>query len=448
MTAEAGRQAFFPQEIIRRKRDGESLSEAEIAHMVRGLTDGSIGDGQIAAFAMAVFFRGMDAAERIALTRAMTGSGAVIDWRGVNLPGPRVDKHSTGGVGDKVSLMLGPLVAACGGAVPMISGRSLGHTGGTLDKLESIPGYDAVPSLARFQAVVAEVGCAIIGQTADLAPADRRLYALRDVTATVESVPLITASILSKKLAAGLQGLVMDVKFGNGAFAADLAMARELAASIASVGSGAGLPTVALLTDMNQVLGRHAGNSLELHETVDYLTGRIREPRLHQVVLTLAREMLRLGGLAASDDEADAVLSRALDSGAAAERFQRMVIALGGPGDILERPERHLVEAPVRHEAAAGRHGFVGAIDTRALGLAVMGLGGGRRGPTDRIDHRVGLAEVLGPGDEVTPDRPLAIVHAASDSDAERAAAAIRAAIVIHEEPPPERPVILERIGG
>jgi thymidine phosphorylase len=442
------RPEFFPQEIIRRKRDGKSLSDAEIEHLIRGLTEGAIGDGQIAAFAMAVFFRGMDPAERIALTRAMTASGTTIDWSDIELQGPRLDKHSTGGVGDTVSLMLAPLVAACGGAVPMISGRSLGHTGGTLDKLESIPGYQATPSLERFKSVVAEVGCAIIGQTADLAPADRRLYALRDVTATVESIPLITASILSKKLAAGLQGLVMDVKFGNGAFAAELTMARELAQSIASVGSGAGLPTVALLTDMNQVLGRHAGNSLELHETIDYLTGRVREPRLHQVVLTLGREMLRLGGLAASDEAADAALSRALDSGAAAERFQRMVSALGGPGDILERASHHLAEAPVRHEAAADRHGFVAAIDTRALGLAVMGLGGGRRGPADRIDHRVGLAEVLGPGDEVTPDRPLAIVHAASDSDAQRAAAAVRAAIVIAEEPPAARPVILERIGG
>src|SRR5689334_20459390 len=239
---------FLPQEVIRAKRDGAPLPAEQIERFVRGLTDGSVGDGQAAAFAMAVFFRGMDLDERVALTRAMATSGSTMTWRRGELPGPVLDKHSTGGVGDTVSLMLAPLVAACGGSVPMISGRSLGHTGGTLDKLESIPGYRATPSLERFQSVVAEVGCAIIGQTADLAPADRRLYALRDVTATVESVPLITASILSKKLAAGLQGLVMDVKFGNGAFAADLAMARELAASIASVGSGAGLPTVALLT--------------------------------------------------------------------------------------------------------------------------------------------------------------------------------------------------------
>jgi thymidine phosphorylase len=446
MTAEAGRTGFFPQEIIRRKRDGESLSEPEIGHMVRGLTDGSIGDGQVAAFAMAVFFRGMDAAERIALTRTMTASGTTIDWRGMALPGPRLDKHSTGGVGDKVSLMLAPLVAACGGAVPMISGRSLGHTGGTLDKLESIPGYNAVPSLARFQAVVAEVGCAIIGQTADLAPADRRLYALRDVTATVESIPLITASILSKKLAAGLQGLVMDVKFGNGAFAASIAMARELAESIASVGSGAGLPTVALLTDMNQVLGRSAGNGLEVRETIDYLTGQSREPRLHQVVLALGREMLRLGGLAASDAAADQALLRALDSGAAAERFQRMVAVLGGPGDLLTHPDRHLVVAPVRRAVIAERSGFVARIDTRALGLVVMELGGGRRRAEDRIDHRVGLADILGVGDPTGPDRSLAIVHAAGEADAERAAAAIRAAVAIADEPATAGPLILDRV--
>jgi thymidine phosphorylase len=378
----------------------------------------------------------------------MTGSGAVIDWRGVNLPGPRLDKHSTGGVGDKVSLMLAPLVAACGGAVPMISGRSLGHTGGTLDKLESIPGYDAVPSLARFQAVVAEVGCAIIGQTADLAPADRRLYALRDVTATVESIPLITASILSKKLAAGLQGLVMDVKFGNGAFAASVAMARELAQSIAAVGSGAGLPTVALLTDMNQVLGRSAGNGLEVRETIDYLTGHSRDPRLHQVVLALGREMLRLGGLAADDAAADRALLRALDGGAAAERFERMASALGGPGDLLAHPDRYLASAPVRRAVFADRSGFVARVDTRALGLAVMALGGGRRRAEDRIDHRVGLADLLGLNDAAGPDRPLAMVHAASEPDADRAADAVRGAIAIGDAPASAGPLILERVTG
>ena len=262
---------FIPQEIIRAKRDKRSLYSAEIEFFVKGLTDGSLSEGQVAAFAMAVFFQGLERAECVALTRAMTNSGSVLDWS--CLDRPVLDKHSTGGVGDKVSLKLAPILVACGAAVPMISGRGLGHTGGTLDKLDSIPGYDSVPDLAKFRQVVAEVGCAIIGQTSELAPADRRLYAIRDVTATVESIPLITASILSKKLAAGLQSLVMDVKVGNGAFMAELDDARTLARSIVEVANGAGLACSALITDMNQVLGRTAGNALELRETVDYLTG-------------------------------------------------------------------------------------------------------------------------------------------------------------------------------
>ena len=299
LAAGAGSTAFLPQEIIRRKRDGGALGDDEIAFFVRGLTDGSIAEGQVAAFAMAVFFRGMAMGERVALTRAMAQSGRTLDWSGADLPGPVLDKHSTGGVGDKVSLMLAPLLAACGAAVPMISGRGLGHTGGTLDKLDSIPGYRTAPDLALFRKVVAEAGCAIIGQTADLAPADRRLYAIRDVTATVELIPLITASILSKKLAAGLQGLVMDVKFGSGAFMAEPERARELAESIAAVATGAGLPTTALLTDMNQVLGRTAGHALEVREAIDWLTGKARDRRLDEVTLALGAELLLLGRLAA-----------------------------------------------------------------------------------------------------------------------------------------------------
>src|SRR5215469_5423998 len=255
---------MLPQEIIRRKRDGHPLSEAEIGFFVRGIADGSIADGQVAAFAMAVFHRGMSEEETVALTRHMTGSGRRLHWHDLDLPGPVLDKHSTGGVGDKVSLMLAPILAAAGGFVPMISGRGLGHTGGTLDKLASIPGYRSDPDPAHFRRVVREAGCAIIGQTADLAPADRRLYAMRDVTATVESIPLITASILSKKLAAGLQGLVMDVKTGSGAFMATLDGSRELATSIATVASDAGLKTVSLITDMNEPLASAAGNAVEI----------------------------------------------------------------------------------------------------------------------------------------------------------------------------------------
>ena len=439
---------FLPQEIIRKKRDGGRLADDEIAFFVRGLADGSIAEGQVAAFAMAVFFRGMEMAERVALTRAMAQSGRIIDWSSANLPGPVLDKHSTGGVGDKVSLMLAPLLAACGAAVPMISGRGLGHTGGTLDKLDSIPGYRTAPDLALFRKVVAEAGCAIIGQTADLAPADRRLYAIRDVTATVESIPLITASILSKKLAAGLQGLVMDVKFGSGAFMTEPERARELAESIATVATGAGLPTTALLTDMNQVLGRAAGNALEVREAIDWLTGTARDPRLTEVTLALGTELLLLGRLAPDAADARRRLLAACDSGAAAERFQRMVIALGGPADLVDRPERQLPSAPVRLPVASERAGFIVAMDVRALGLAVLSLGGGRSRPEDRIDHGVGLADVRGLGERVERGQALTVIHARDDAGAARAAAAVRAAVAIADAPAPAGPVILDRIAG
>jgi len=446
--ASAPQNLFLPQEIIRRKRDGGALGDAEIAFFVRGLSDGSISEGQIAAFAMAVFFRGMDMGERVALTRAMAQSGRTIDWSGAGLPGPVLDKHSTGGVGDKVSLMLAPLLAACGAAVPMISGRGLGHTGGTLDKLDSIPGYRTAPDLDLFRKVVAGAGCAIIGQTADLAPADRRLYAIRDVTATVESIPLITASILSKKLAAGLQGLVMDVKFGSGAFMPEPARARELAESIAAVATGAGLPTTALLTDMNQVLGRTAGHALEVREAIDWLTGKARDSRLDEVTLALGAELLRLGGLSRDTDEARRKLVAARDSGAAAQRFQRMVAALGGPADLLERPEKHLPRAAVEQPIESARRGFIARIDVRAAGLAILALGGGRRRVEDRIDYGVGLADMAGIGDEVGPGRPLAIVHARDGAAAEQAAAAIRTAVEIADAPVPSGPLIGDRIAG
>jgi thymidine phosphorylase len=439
---------MLPQEIIRHKRDGQVLDPAEIAFMVRGMTDGSVGEGQIAAFAMAVFFRGMDMDERVALTREMTASGTVLRWDDLNLSGPVLDKHSTGGVGDKISLMLAPLVAACGGFVPMISGRGLGHTGGTLDKLDAIPGYVTAPDAARFRRVVAEAGCAIIGQTDDLAPADRRFYAIRDVTATVESLPLITASILSKKLAAGLDGLVMDVKTGSGAFAAGRDAARELATSIVAVANGAGLPTTALITDMDQVLGNSVGHTLEVAEAIAYLRGE-HDPRTHQLVLALAAEMLLLGKLAADITAARRQAENALSSGAAAERFARMIAGLGGPKDILERSAEYLPAAPVIVPCAAVADGTVQAMDTRAIGIAVIGLGGGRRAAGDRIDHRVGLGGVCHIGDAVGRGQPLAMIHAADAATAEAAVAALRAAIRVDDAPPPAQSgMVLERIAG
>src|SRR5437762_2455586 len=344
-SSQATLERMLPQEIIRKKRDGHELSAEEIALIARGITDSSLSEGQVAAFAMAVFFRGMTTAERVALTLGLLRSGVTLDWNDLDLPGPIIDKHSSGGVGDKVSLMLAPIVAACGAFVPMISGRGLGHTGGTLDKLSAISGYETQPDIGTFRRVVREVGCAIIGQTDDLAPADRRLYAVRDVTASVESIPLIVSSILSKKVAAGLDGLVMDVKCGSGAFCDTEEMARDLAQSLVAVANRAGLPTVALITDMDRVLGRNVGNALEVAETVAYLKGEgTRDPRLHEVVMSLAGEMLALGKLAPSVAAGRARAEAALEDGRAAEKFARMVSALGGPDDFLEHTGRYLAQ--------------------------------------------------------------------------------------------------------
>jgi thymidine phosphorylase len=424
---------MLPQEIIRKKRDGGILSDAEIAHFIAGLTDGTITEGQAAAFAMAVFFRGMAMPERIALTRAMMRSGEVLDWSREGLNGPVVDKHSTGGVGDKVSLMLGPIAAACGCFVPMISGRGLGHTGGTLDKFEAIPGYQTQPDTALFRRVVREVGCAIIGQTANLAPADRRLYAIRDVTATVESIPLITASILSKKLAAGLQGLVMDVKTGNGAFMPTLDAARELAESIVRVATGAGVNTAALITDMNQVLGHSAGHSTEAREAIDYLTGKRRDLRLHQITRELVAEMLIVGGLCETLYDAKVRIEAALSSGRAAEVFGRMVHALGGPADLVEHPGKYLSAAPIIKPCLPIAAGLIAAMDTRAIGIALIELGGGRLRAQDQIDHRVGFSEFKAVGEDVGPDQPICVIHASNSDSWDRAAQAIRAAIGLAE---------------
>lgn len=434
---------MLAQEIIRTKRQKGQLSPAQIQSFVQGLTDESWSEGQVAALAMAIFLNGMQRDEAVALTLAMRDSGRVMRWP--DMPGPIVDKHSTGGVGDKISLMLGPMIAACGGYVPMIAGRGLGHTGGTVDKLEALPGYQTRPDAAIFDRAVRQLGVAIIGQTADLAPADKRFYATRDVTATVESVPLITASILSKKLSAGLQGLVMDVKVGNGAFADTPKMARELAESIVAVGNGAGMKTRALITDMNQVLGRTAGNALEVQEAIDYLTGKDREPRQHEITLALCAQMLQIVGLAGDEASARAKLQQALDSGAAAEKFAQMVAMLGGPKDVLRDPQ--LAAAPVVRAVPALRDGFISQQDTRAIGIAVIELGGGRRIAADPIDPRVGFAKVQPLGHAVKAGEPLAFVHAADEAAAERAIASYQAAVQLGDAVPAATPLVAEQVG-
>ncbi|MBP1848009.1 thymidine phosphorylase [Rhizobium petrolearium] len=435
---------MIPQEIIRRKRDGKNLSAEEIGAFVAGLTKEEITEGQAAAFAMAVFFRGMSRNETVALTLAMRDSGTVLDWRGLDRP--VADKHSTGGVGDNVSLMLAPIVAACGLAVPMISGRGLGHTGGTLDKLQSIPGYDVMPEEALFRKVVDEIGCAIIGQTAELAPADRRLYAIRDVTATVESVPLITASILSKKLAAGLGSLVLDVKVGNGAFMESLEEAETLARSLVEVANGAGVRTAALLTDMNEPLADAAGNTLEVINCLDFLAGLKSGTRLETVVIAEAAEMLVLAGIAGDRPEAEENARQVLASGEAMERFARMVHALGGPSDFCERPDAYLERAPVRLRVEAPQDGYLTACETRALGLAVVELGGGRRRAADAIDHRVGISELLPLGTPVSKGEPIAMVHAKNREDAERIAKDVARFYTIADTSPEPSPVVIKHI--
>ena len=435
---------MIPQEIIRRKRDGQELSGAEIAAFIEGLTRETVSEGQVAAFAMATFFRGMSRDEVIALTLSMRDSGDVLSWADAGRP--VADKHSTGGVGDNVSLMLAPIVAACGLAVPMISGRGLGHTGGTLDKLQSIPGYNVMPGEADLRRTVKDVGCAIIGQTGDLAPADKRLYAIRDVTATVESIPLITASILSKKLAAGLESLVLDVKCGNGAFMARREDAEALARSLVEVANGAGVKTAALLTDMNEPLADAAGNAVEVANAVSFLRGEKAGTRLDAVTFALAAEMLVQAGVFTTHDAAEAAARKALASGVAAEIFARMVHALGGPADFMEKPEAYLVKAPVILPVPIVESGFLSACETRDVGLAVLELGGGRKRPQDSVDHRVGFTDLLPLGTRVEKGQSFAFVHAADEEAAQMAVSALQAAYRVSADAPAERPAILTRI--
>ena len=428
--------------VIRNKRDGGTLSDEEIQFFVDGLADESLPAEQVSSLAMAIFLNSLSFAETSKLTLAMASSGTVLDWGKENLGGPVVDKHSTGGVGDKVSFLLAPIAAACGCFVPMISGRGLGHSGGTTDKAEAIPGYNATPDFETFRKVVRDVGCAIIGQTPDLAPADRRFYAIRDVTGTVESVPLITASILAKKIAAGLDGLVMDVKVGNGAFMESIEQAEELAISIVATAAKANVKTHALITDMNEVLGNTAGNALEIRESVRYLRNEHREARLDDVVLSLCAEMVVVGGLESDRTAARARCEDAVASGKAAEIFGRMTTALGGPADFIDNYDDHLAKAPVVHPVYA--KGTVMAVDTRAIGNAIIELGGGRRRVGEALDLSVGFSDVAAVGTAIDVDTPLAVIHAANEDDAARAEQNLLAAVSIGMAAPDITPTIVK----
>ena len=433
-------------DVIQKKRDGGELTSAEIEFFVKGLADSSIPAEQVSALAMAIVFKSMTFEETGALTTAMASSGTVLDWRSEDLGGPVVDKHSTGGVGDKVSFLLAPIAAACGCFVPMISGRGLGHTGGTLDKIESIPGYQATPDFDLFKKVVKSTGCAIIGQTADLAPADRRFYAIRDVTATIESIPLITASILSKKIAAGLDGLVMDVKVGSGAFMTSVERAGKLAKSIIGTAATAGLKTHALITDMNEVLGHTAGNAVEITESIEFLTNNNRESRLNEVVAALCAEMLVLTGVEKDHGAARGRVETAITSGKAAETFSRMVAELGGPADFLDRYTEYLPKAAIHKPVQPGEAGYLAGTDAHAIGNALIEIGGGRQQLGDELDLAVGICDFPQIGEMVGPDRPLGVVHAASEEDADLAAGLIREACTISADQPAERPVIYENL--
>jgi thymidine phosphorylase len=420
---------LLPAEFIKAKREGQELSPAAIRDFVDGIAANQVSDAQIAAFAMAVYFQQMSMAEQTAFTLAMRDTGHCLHWTG--LDGPVLDKHSTGGVGDLVSLVMAPMLAACGAYIPMITGRGLGHTGGTLDKLESIPGFNPNPGEQLFEQTVREAGLAMTGQGTGLAPADGRLYAVRDVTATVDSIPLIVASILSKKLAEGLDGLVLDIKTGNGAFMRERNRARDLAVNLIEVAELAGLPCRALITDMNQPLARNAGNALEIAEAVEFLRGGFRQPRLEDVIMSLGSELLMLGGLAQNLKTARFMLDRVIESGMAAESFARMVSMQGGPADFVEKPAKYLAAAPVVRPLTAPVEGCIEYMETRAIGLSIVTLGGGRKRAEDNIDHRVGLSDFCLVGDKVNKGDPLVTIHAVDDAAWQTAAEALTEAIVI-----------------
>lgn len=437
---------LLPQDIIRKKRDGGTLSVSEITQFVSAVTNGSFSDGQIAAMTMAIFLNGMDDEETTALTLAMRDSGDVLKWPEIDAP--IIDKHSTGGVGDNVSLMLAPLAAACGLAVPMISGRGLGHTGGTLDKLESIPGYQVSPRESLFRKTVKDVGCAIISASQNFAPADEKIYAIRDVTATVESVPLIVASILSKKLAAGLEGLVLDVKCGDGATTCDLMEARMLAEKMVDVGKSAGMPTSALLTDMNAPLADAIGNGLEVQNAIDFLTGTHQTSRLKQVVLDLAAHMLMSGQCADNLDQARQLAVHKLDDGSAAEKFQHMVVSLGGPSDLVENYHIHLPKAAIVRPIPAPLSGYIYDYKTRDVAMAIVRQGGGRAHPNDQLDYAVGLSNLLPIGSQITAGDPLVMAHVQSEDQFNIITKEMHASVMISDREPRTCEPVIEFIAG
>ncbi len=412
---------YLPQEIIRKKRDGGKLSDDEIADFIAGIKTGETTDVQVAAFTMSVFFNDLSTDERVALTIALRDSGDCMDWSAMFLNGPVLDKHSTGGIGDNVSLMLAPILAVCGAYVPMISGRGLGHTGGTLDKLDSIPGYNTLPDPADFRAIVKQVGCAVIGQTPNMVPADKKMYGIRDVTASVEADALITPSILSKKLASGLDGLILDVKTGSGAFMQTLEDSERLANSLLTVSRQAGLPTSAIITDMNQPLASAVGNAVEVKNAVDFLTGAHIDARLYDVTVALCSEMLILGSMEKDQKAAEIRVKEALSSGAAAECFGRMCAALNGPKDFVENMDKYLEFAPIIVDIPSLTSGVIADINTRNIGLAAIKLGAGRTDPSAPIDFGVGFDQCLPIGTKVECGQTIARVFARSDDDAKMA---------------------------
>ena len=421
---------MIPQEIIRKKRDNKTLTEDEIKSFVLGLTDSSFSDSQIASMSMAILINDMSKEETIWLTNAMTNSGDKLNWQDIVDSELVCDKHSTGGVGDKVSLILAPILAASGVYVPMISGRGLGHTGGTLDKFDAIPGYNTSPSIDIFRKVVKEVGCAIIGQTSNLAPADKKLYSIRDTVGAVESIPLITSSILSKKIASGLKNLVLDVKVGNGSFNDTKDVAVNLANSLVSVAKGAGLQCQAILTDMNQVLGWNAGHSLEIRECAEYLTNKRKNKRLEKITNELIASVLMMATKIEKQESYEKI-NQVLNNGKAAEKFNKMVHALGGPIDFLDKYNSHLQFSSHVGEIKADKAGSIDSIETRKLGLILIELGGGRKHINDKINYTVGYENVMSVGEDVDTTTTLLRVHASSQDDFDRVKDEIKKCFVI-----------------